>query len=169
MLDLAAARRVFTVLDYEMKGIERRNEYRAGFNPQPWVSPQSDGPMISRKKLIVAAGLAALACLALGVLAMLPERAGVTWRNCDRLRKGMTATEVEGILGKPPQTITFGGIHTPKRLDLNGQAYDHAALWSNTELDIIVYFDEEHRVVSLEGNGPAVSLLDKIRRWLHLH
>ena len=50
----------------------------------------------------LAALIAVTACTVLGVLAMLPDRPGVTKANFDRIQNGMAIREVEVILGRHP-------------------------------------------------------------------
>lgn len=54
-----------------------------------------------RRYLIYVAILAACVCIAIGVLAMLRDRPGVTKANYDRIAIGMTRAEVAAILGEP--------------------------------------------------------------------
>ena len=55
-----------------------------------------------KKRYLIATALFALCvCLALGVLALLPPRPGVTKANFDRIEIGMTVAEVDQIFGPP--------------------------------------------------------------------
>jgi hypothetical protein len=72
---------------------------------------------MTKKRCIVLAGmLAACVCLTLAVLALLPERPGVTLANIECIEKGMTLAEVEKILGGPGKRFDhdpFNGRYDP--------------------------------------------------------
>jgi len=59
-----------------------------------------------RKKCSLLIALLPLAIIViLGVLAMVPPRAGITKANFDRIEKGMTRAEVAEILGREPDAV----------------------------------------------------------------
>jgi hypothetical protein len=88
---------------------------------------------MGRRRLLPAA--VALAVIAGAVIAWprLP-RPGVTRANYERIRGGMTRAEVEGI---------FGGPGEPSSSD---QA-DGNRLWRGPGLAVLVWFDEQGRVI----------------------
>ena len=55
-----------------------------------------------KRWLLATATMAGLVGVVLLVVAMLPPRPGVTKANFDRVEVGMTKTDVEAILGEPP-------------------------------------------------------------------
>jgi hypothetical protein len=82
-----------------------------------------------------------------------PDR--ITERNCNRIEPGMTAAQVEDILGrKPDAVITVGGIELQRT-------------WIGRTGSIDVAFDHDGRVVSrmpfMRMREEAV--LDRLRSW----
>jgi hypothetical protein len=84
----------------------------------------------------------------------------------ERITPGMTRPEVEAVIGRPPQTWWRG----PQPITDNSPAVYHAVLmWSDTELDILVYLDTAGRVIGREGvGGPPPSWYDRVRQRLRL-
>ncbi len=109
---------------------------------------------MTKKRLLLIASLPLVIVVTLGVLAMLPPRPGVTKANFDRIEKGMTRAEVEQI---------FDGKGEMARL--------HAIVEGNWGADdgsfaIIEFL--EGCVVRKSWHDSDETILDKIRRWLHL-
>lgn len=102
-------------------------------------------------KLCVVAGLLALSFTAL-VWNENRRQPGITWRNFDRTRVGMTLREVEAVIGR--ECFAFTGGVVPPDLDRAkpGDPKLRAGLWSQ-DIDIIVYFDGD-RAVYKEANPP---------------
>lgn len=74
----------------------------------------------------------------------------VSWLNLKQIHAGMSQQEVVAILGRPPQA-SMGG---PQPItDSSPTNFDTVLLWSDTDLDILVYLDKVGRVISCEGNG----------------
>ena len=89
----------------------------------------------------------------LGVLAMLPPRPGVTKANFDRIEKGMTKAQVEEIFGREGVPLW-----TPRAL-----------LWASDDgSEVEVDFGVVGCVQTKIWVGSNETILDKIRRWLHL-
>jgi hypothetical protein len=105
-----------------------------------------------KRRLLLIASLPLAVAVIIGVLAMLPERPGLTKANFDRIEEGMTLQEVEYIFGRPGR-YTWGGYcwqtddgaRTFVVFDFNGDSAGHKIWEDSTE-----------------------SPLDKLRRWLHL-
>src|SRR6516162_5386917 len=72
---------------------------------------------MTKKRWILLAGmLAACVCPTLVVLALQPERPGVTLASIERIKKGTTQAEVEKILGGPGKRFghdPFNGRYDP--------------------------------------------------------
>lgn len=87
-------------------------------------------------------------------LTILPDdRPGVTKANFDRIDNGMTLQEVEQILGRPG-TYTWGGYYW--------SADDGASAFVGFN------FDGDSAGPKTWADSTESTLLDKIRRWLHL-
>jgi hypothetical protein len=116
---------------------------------------------MTRKRcyLISAAVLAAFVGIALGVLAMLPARPGVTKANFERIKEGMTLAEVEALFGEP--SFRFAEFEDS---GIRNWVASNRILAS-------VLFDPNGRVVRKEWWAwpqPQENLVDKIHRWLRL-
>jgi hypothetical protein len=83
-----------------------------------------------------------------------PPGPGVTWANVERIKVGMTQSEVEAVVGRPPQTWSRGPIPLTDR---SPPQYDRVLLWSDMECDILVYLDRDGRVIGREGVGSVGS------------
>jgi hypothetical protein len=90
---------------------------------------------------------------------------GVTWANCRRIHNGMTHQEVEALLGhthapfrtRPP----IGGPAPP-------QPFAYWGIWSTDDLEVIVYFGPDRRVVAHDCTGPVSgSFLGHVRQWIN--
>jgi hypothetical protein len=66
-----------------------------------------------RRNLLVA--LAVLAVVAAAVILLRLPRDPITWKNFDRILKGMTRAEVEAILGPP--NVTWAGLNKLQQED----------------------------------------------------
>ena len=93
---------------------------------------------------------------------------GVTWENFHRLRFGMTARDVEALLGEPQEVDEVGGDWTTRR-------------WRGDDFVISLSFDADQKLAFggafgvsdptraiLEPIHADESFLDRIRRLLHL-
>ena len=109
--------------------------------------------MTTKKRILLIAALPLAIVVTFGVLAMLPPSPGVTKANFDRIQEGMTKAEVEEI---------FGGKGVP--------------LWTSRELlwasddgsEVEVDFGVVGCVQTKIWVSSNETILDKIRRWLHL-
>jgi hypothetical protein len=104
-----------------------------------------------RRYLISAAILAACVCIALGVLAMLPPRPGVTIANINRIEQGMSRAELASILGEPTGVLGNG--------TLDWQLADGTRL--------IIGIDRD-KSGAMALNLSTETFPQKLRRWLHL-
>jgi hypothetical protein len=95
-----------------------------------------------------------------------PLGPGVCWANVDRIAVGMTAQEVQAIVGRPPQSWWRG----PKPItDHSPPGYHKMLMWSDQECDILVYLDRNGRVMACEGvGGQRPSWFDRICHRLGL-
>ena len=108
--------------------------------------------MAPKKRLLLIASLPLTIVVTLCVLAMLPPSPGVTKANFDRIEKGMTKAEVEQIFGEK-------GEWDAEIDRLVWQADD--GTWA------CVWFIDGC-VTQTNWLNPNETLLEKIRRWLHL-
>jgi len=127
-----------------------------------------------RHYLISAAVLAACVCIAIGVMAMLPPRPGVTKASYSKIRFGMSKSEVISILNSKPHfapgeksakpTMSLGSLNS-----MLMEAKGH--VWDSEECTIYVRFADDDTVtgsmISFLESQPE-SLTDKVRRWLLL-
>ena len=113
-----------------------------------------------RRVLLILAGLACLALLALSVLVMLPPRQGITKGNFERIEIGMTMEEVKEIFAPAEPFDT-----TPVNLG-------EPAVWqcwkgNDRSMALVRYVDG--LVVLTEWEGPNDIILDKIRHKIRRH
>lgn len=120
---------------------------------------------MKRRYLTVAVGLFAVAGIALGVLAMLPARSGVTKANFDRIEIGMTADDAERIFGCPATPELGWCVWSGRRFDepSGGQGW---IAKDRSAVAMISY--QEGRIVEKAWSSLDESILKEIRRWLHL-
>jgi len=114
-----------------------------------------------RRYLISAGILVACVCVALGVLAMLPPRPGVTKANFDRIEKGMTMATVNEVFGKEPLLlggIAFGTLHN---------CYARETWFHENGASATLWFHNDS-VTDTRWRDSTESITDKLRRWLHL-
>ena len=105
---------------------------------------------MTKKRLLLVAALPLVIAVTLGFLAMLPPGPGVTKANFDHIEKEMTLAQVEATLGKegiPWDTLMFW------------QADDGSCAFSGFTDD---------GVVQMQWLDSTETVLEKIRRWLHL-
>lgn len=133
---------------------------------------------MGRRRLLLVVGAVALLGVAGFVLWLMSPTPGVTWENFHRLRKGMSSSEVEGLLGKPS---------LPYEASFDNPRQRQQRIWHGKDVIISLQFDAGQRL--LEGVAGSEefwanaaeadveefqlvpgdeSLLDRIRRWLHL-
>ena len=114
--------------------------------------------MTKKRRYLISAGLlAACVGLALGVLAMLPPRPGVTKANFDRIKNGMTLTELEAIFGGEPNQFVFSSKGTCIGRGWIGP--DEAYVYLTVSNESVT---EKQWFVSTE------TFAERLRRWLHL-
>jgi hypothetical protein len=107
---------------------------------------------MTKKRLLLIASVPLTIAVTLGVLAMLPPSPGVTKANFDRIQDGMTRAEVEQILGGKGK---MGGVKLWRFWEGNDGSEAGIAFIDDcvTEKRWTIYNE---------------TILDKIRRWLHL-
>jgi len=104
-----------------------------------------------RRTYLIAGVMVALAGYVTGYVYFSRPGPGVTWANVERIQVGMTQPEVEAVVGWPPQT-SWGCRNCPIT-DNSPPEFDTVLLWSDMECDILVYLNEDGRVVAREGVG----------------
>jgi hypothetical protein len=118
-----------------------------------------------RRYLLTAAILGALIAIALCVFAMLPAQPaqpGVTKANFDRIKVGMTRTEVEAILGVP------NSLHSVDAAVIEGiEIKWFNATWEKGPAHVGVGLRNDI-VTETRWFVPREPLLDKLRRWMRL-
>jgi hypothetical protein len=146
--------------------------------------------MTTRRRLLVFGLLAGL--LALGVGGWLVwSRTAITRENAAKITEGMTLAEVEAILGGPERdestrptaldadprlagpggnkTVGFAWDFGPAFTD--GRPMDARKMWATDYLMLVVDFDAGGKVTGKRDAAThpvQESMLDKLRRWLHL-
>jgi len=114
--------------------------------------------MSRRRRILFSVSiLAACVCIALGVLAMLPPRPGVTKANFDRIEKGMSRAKVREIFGE--KAIMWVELTSHPETMTERWTDESAAAW-------IVYHFNDDAVMRMSWVEPAFT--DKLRRWLWL-
>jgi hypothetical protein len=136
---------------------------------------------MKRKRLILAFALfAGLVVAALGIgYALLPTGHGITRADTDRIQIGMTAAEVEAVLGMPPGFYRADmDRKAPARQKHQGivRADNDKVItaaevmfWYVEEAAIYVYLDENARVVWCDAyfHSPTTRLMRQFG-WLRL-
>ena len=116
--------------------------------------------MTRRRTLLLASLIAASVCVGLAVLAMLPPRPGVTKANFDRIEVGMQIEEVECILAGPGFSID--------KLITRDEAGSGIILWQHSDGSMVMIWPADKVVAKKKWVPSQETLLNKIRRWLHL-
>jgi hypothetical protein len=112
---------------------------------------------MKKKRVLAALGLLAFIGIVLGVLALLPPRPSVTKANFDRIKVGMREEDVSAIFGRHAnEVIPFAG----------GSIY----IWNTEDQSLAtVELDLDFRVYDFGWRSiPPETILERIRRWLHL-
>ena len=97
-----------------------------------------------------------------------PPGPGVTWANAARIEVGMTEAELLALIGGRPVIIPplRSGAFVD---DPPADALTTLMFWSDSECDVLVYIDRNHRVVDVRVNGPpAPTWPDRARKRLGL-
>jgi hypothetical protein len=119
--------------------------------------------MTTKRRLILIAAVSLSIALTFGVLAMQPPGPGVTKANFDRIQEGMTLVEVKKILGEK------GRYWEMRSTPISFVPKTDNGVWSWSADDgswaLITYSDG---VVGKYWTDSTETILDKIRRWLHL-
>jgi hypothetical protein len=112
---------------------------------------------MTKKRLLLVAVVPLVAFLLLGVLAMMPPSPGVTKANFNRIEKGMTKAEVVQI---------FGGRGRPFLGD-----DESWMLWEADDGSWVTIVFKDDGIADKHWQrwyDSDKTLLDKLRRWLHL-
>lgn len=121
--------------------------------------------MNTSKRRRVAIAIVATTCVLLGLTVISPNRPGISKANLNRVKTGMTRTEVEELFGEGGSEFIFatnGGQYTVVE-DSRQMFVWYAADWSGAT----VWFEGD-RVVEMEWHDSNETIFEKIRRWLHL-
>lgn len=111
---------------------------------------------MTKKRLLLFASLPLSLAVAIGVLAMLPPRPGVTKANFDRIQEGMSRAEVEEIFGQE-------GVVVSSR-----EGKHKAVRWLAEDGSTAGVLFVEDWLLDKDWHDSNEAILDKIRRWLHL-
>ena len=123
--------------------------------------------MHRRKWLLVLGGLQ-LGLILLGVWLYSLDREShvIRYENFDAIKIGMSAAEVNDLLGCPPGDYRTGEIAFPERKDTVTDLPDFETIlaWQGDQGDVFVHLDAEERVVAkVQLRGERVPFL---KRWL---
>jgi len=106
--------------------------------------------MATKTRLLLIASLPVTIALTFGVLSILPPRPGVTRTNFDRIENGMTRAEAEEIFGE------------------KATGWGEPRLWIANDVSMASIDITDDCVKGKEWHQFNETILDKIRRWLHL-
>ena len=113
--------------------------------------------MTTRKRILVIAAVPLAIAVALGVITMLPPSPGVTKANFDRIQEGTTEAEVEEIFGRQRKwTIRDTDCHC-------WVADDGSKAWIGFTDECVTF-----KQWIIPDETILETILDKLRRWLHL-
>jgi SmpA / OmlA family len=126
-----------------------------------------------KKRTALCLAVTSLACvgvvLAVRILRFEP---GVSKANFDRVEVGMTKADVDAILGSPHVSVdvipyTYAPV-SGAGTELCGTepVWEHWHAQDRSVRIVIEFVDE--LVVDASWHGPKETLIDKLRRWLHL-
>jgi hypothetical protein len=119
---------------------------------------------MSKKRLLLFASLPLTVAVTLGVLAMSPPRPGVTKTNFDRIQEGMTKAQVQEMLGQDGEFT--GGFTVVDRQEAQIAKAEFA--WRADDGSVVFIMFVEGCVAAKYWSDSNETILDKIRRWLHL-
>jgi hypothetical protein len=118
-----------------------------------------------KRRLLLIAAVPLTIAVILGVLAMLPPGSGVSKANIDRIEKGMTLAQVEEIFGEKRKLMGNLGGSLPFAPDARDDPLFQRDAAAGSSAIIEVVDDCVTRKLWLLSDE---TILDKIRRWLHL-
>jgi hypothetical protein len=132
--------------------------------------------MTTKKRLVLISALPVIIVVALGVLAMIPPRPGVTKANFDRIEKGMTRAEVERIFGGPatePNIAVLKDVYRNREqveaiFGREGQGTEWGRYWKADDGAIAAIWFSDDCVTDTAWEDSDETIPNKIRRWLHL-
>lgn len=121
--------------------------------------------MATKKRLLLIAAVPLAIVVVLGVLSILPSRPGVTKANFDRIQVGMTRAQVEEIFGREGKRnrVWMRGIENTMFFVIQDEwvAEDSSAA-------LVAFSFPDDYVIETEWHDSTETILDKIRRSLHL-
>ena|ERR1700733_8122591 len=110
---------------------------------------------MTRKRLFIVASLiAVLIGIGMGAAALITDGPGITKAKFDRIEMGMAKAEVEEILGEKGKWI--------------GEGLGKFAYWKVNDQEWVGIDFVDDRLIQMEWHDSPETVLDKIRRWLHL-
>jgi hypothetical protein len=114
-----------------------------------------------KKACLVSAGIfVSIACISLGILAILPPRLGIVSKaNLDRIEKGMKFSEVTRLLGDSAGFLEDDPTDLPER---------YCIVWRAADTSHAVITFENCLVSDAEWVGSPETVPDRIWRWLGL-
>jgi hypothetical protein len=112
---------------------------------------------MTKRRLVLIASFPLAVVVIVGVLAVAPARPGVTKANFDRIELGMTLEEVERIFGRPSDILA-------------GSSKDDPTVFRGwlVSLDSGAAVDFRAECVYAKQWQDRSTIVDRIRRWLHL-
>jgi hypothetical protein len=120
---------------------------------------------MTKKRFLLLAALPFAVCVALGVLvmvsAMVPPSPGITKANFNRIQDGMMLAEVEEIFGHGG--VSIDGQKTEQFAAGEGYLFWRADDGSSASIEF-----EDDCVTRKDWHESNETILDKLRRWLHL-
>ena len=133
--------------------------------------------MTKKRYLAVFGILACIICIGLFVLTLLmSHRPGLSKANFDLVKKGMTKTEVKAILGDGNDFNAQNMIEpeaNEENLDLLDDTkqfwlIDDMELWRNPDGSAATVLFVKGKVVFMGWGDSTETIVEKLRRWLHL-
>ena len=118
-----------------------------------------------KKRLLLKLGLFALLAASLFVawLWWTTPTSGVNWATANRIQNGMTFDEVKAIIGEFPTSYT---------ISCGPQGTQAGYKWHSTGNDsqsISVLMDVNGKVMVKTYDSEFMTVLDKLRHWLHFN
>lgn len=110
--------------------------------------------MPCRRLFLTVGAVIACVVVALGLLAMLPAKPGVTKVRFDSVKNGMSYDEVEALFGEPTRTFV--------------KEWGTVQIWNHSDGSAMLMFDEESRVTFTSGSFVADerSSAERLLDWI---
>jgi hypothetical protein len=113
--------------------------------------------MKNRRRILLIASLPLAVGVIIGVLAMLPPRPGITMANFNRIRSGMTESDVEEIFGEEGVEMVYFIAGDEPQKD-----------WIHWDATAKIGFLNGRVVAKVWMGDEPETLVEKMCRWLHL-